>query len=100
MSLGRPTVAIGRNTMAAMRSGIFWGYVGLVEGIVARISAELGGKPKVIATGGLAPLFAEGTDLFDVMAPDLTLDGLRLLANRNASPPVLHAVGRSWTLGQ
>lgn len=100
MSIGRPSVAIGRNTMAAMRSGIFWGYVGLVEGIVARIAAELGGKPKVIATGGLAPLFAEGTDLFDVMAPDLTLDGLRLLANRNASGPVLHAVGRSWMLDQ
>ncbi|MEJ5153882.1 type III pantothenate kinase [Gluconobacter wancherniae] len=83
MSIGRPSAAIGRNTSVAMRSGLFWGYVGLVEGIVRHISAEMDSKPKVIATGGLAPLFSEGTALFDVVAPDLTLDGLRFLAERN-----------------
>jgi len=88
MSIGRPLNAIGRSTSVAMRSGLFWGYVGLVEGIVGRISEEMGGRPKIVATGGLAPLFSEGTNLFDVMAPDLTLDGLRLLADRNALLPI------------
>lgn len=91
MSIGRPLNAIGRSTSVAMRSGLFWGYVGLVEGIVGRISEEMGGRPKIIATGGLAPLFSEGTNLFDVMAPDLTLDGLRLLADRNAMAQHTHS---------
>lgn len=94
MSIGRPIAVIGRNTSIAMRSGLFWGYVGLVEGIIRRIADEMGARPKVVATGGLAPLFSEGTDLFDVMAPDLTLDGLRLLADRNATVEHEHSSGR------
>src|SRR5512146_337345 len=65
IGIGRPQAVVGRNTVAAMQSGIYWGYVGLIEGIVARIRAEhdeaAEGHLKVIATGGLAPLFAEGT---------------------------------------
>jgi len=88
ISVGRPTSVIGTNTVTAMRSGIFWGYVGLVEGIVTRIAREMDASLTVIATGGLAPLFSEGTTLFDHIAPELTLDGLRLLADRNASRQV------------
>lgn len=86
MGIGRPADVIGRSTMPAMRSGIFWGYIGLVEGIVSRIKAEYGAPMKVIATGGLAPLFAEGTDILDHVDADLTLEGLRLLAQRNPLP--------------
>jgi type III pantothenate kinase len=70
----------------AMQSGIYWGYVGLIEGLVTRISREMGGPLKVVATGGLAPLFSEGTQIFDRIEPDLTLDGLRMLAERNPAP--------------
>ena len=69
-----------------MQSGIYWGYIGLIEGLVTRIKAEFGGAMKVIATGGLAPLFAEGTLMIDQIEPDLTLDGLRMLAERNPAP--------------
>ncbi len=77
---------IGTNTIAAMRSGIFWGYVGLIEGISSRIIAEFGSPMKVVATGGLAPLFAEGTTVIERIDSELTLDGLRLLAARNPQP--------------
>ena len=69
-----------------MQSGVYWGYIGLVEGLVTRIRRELGTPAKIVATGGLAPLFAEGTTIFDRIDPDLTLDGLRLLAERNPAP--------------
>ena len=68
-----------------MQSGIYWGYVGMIEGLVARIKAEYGGPMKVIATGGLAPLLAEGTMVIEQIDPDLTLDGLRCW--RSATPP-------------
>ncbi len=83
IAIGRPQSVIGRNTIAAMRSGIFWGYIGLVEGIVARVRREFGEPMKVIGTGGLAPLLAEGTDIFERIDPDLTIEGLRILAGRN-----------------
>ncbi len=77
---------IGRNTVTAMRSGVFWGYVGLIEGIVERIRQEVGQTMKVLATGGLAPLFSEGTTVFDHVDSMLTLNGLRILAGRNPLP--------------
>ena len=83
IGIGRPQSVIGRSTVPAMQSGVYWGYVGMVEGLVARIKAEYGGPMKVVATGGLAPLFAEGTMVIEQIEPDLTLDGLRLLAERN-----------------
>ena len=86
IGIGRPQAVIGRSTVPAMQSGIYWGYVGMVEGLVARIQAEWDAPLKVVATGGLAPLLAEGTTVIGTIAPDLTLDGLRLLAERNRAP--------------
>ena len=86
IGIGRPQAVIGRGTVPAMQSGIYWGYVGLIEGLVARIRREMNQPLKVVATGGLAPLFSEGTEIFDRIEPDLTLDGLRMLAERNPTP--------------
>ncbi|MGE0415563.1 MAG: type III pantothenate kinase [Acetobacteraceae bacterium] len=86
IGIGRPQAVIGRSTVPAMQSGVYWGYIGLIEGLLGRIKAEFGGPMKVVATGGLAPLFAEGTMMIEHIEPDLTLDGLRLLAERNPAP--------------
>jgi type III pantothenate kinase len=86
IGIGRPQAVIGTNTVAAMQSGVYWGYVAMIEGLVARIQAEFGGPLKVIGTGGLAPLLAEGTLVIGHIDPDLTLDGLRMLAERNPVP--------------
>ncbi|MFI4979138.1 MAG: type III pantothenate kinase [Nevskiales bacterium] len=86
IGIGRPQAVIGRNTVSAMQSGIYWGYVAMIEGLVARVQAESGGALKVVATGGLAPLLAEGTTVIRHIDPDLTLDGLRMLAERNPAP--------------
>ena len=74
-----PEHAIGKNTVTTMQSGIIFGYVGLVEGIVARIQQELGEKAKVVATGGWAELIARETAVIDVVNPNLTLIGVRLI---------------------
>jgi type III pantothenate kinase len=74
---------IGTSTVACMQSGIFWGYVGLIEGILARIRAERGEAMSVVATGGLASLFIGSTAAIDRVDPDLTLWGLRLIYRRN-----------------
>ena len=79
VELRRPPSAIGRNTVHAMQSGLLFGYVGLVEGIVARFRRELGPEMKVIATGGLAEIIAQETDIIDIINPWLTLDGLALI---------------------
>jgi type III pantothenate kinase len=79
----RPKHAIGTNTTAAMQSGIIFGYVGLIEGMVARIQKELGEKAKVVATGGVAELVAKETAVIDVVNPHLTLIGLRLIYEMN-----------------
>jgi type III pantothenate kinase len=73
---------IGRNTEDQMLIGVFWGYVAMMEGLIARMRAEIGRPAKVIATGGLAVLFDEATDIFDAVDADLTLDGLAMLAER------------------
>ncbi len=86
IGIGRPQSVIGRNTVSAMQSGIYWGYVAMIEGLVARVKVEYGHDMKVLATGGLAPLVAEGTAVIGHIDPDLTLDGLRLLAARNPRP--------------
>jgi len=74
---------IGKATVPAMQSGIFWGYVGLIEKLVTMIKAEYGKPMKVIATGGLAPLFLEATDVIDETVPDLILRGLLEIWRRN-----------------
>ncbi|MFC2048148.1 type III pantothenate kinase [Chloroflexota bacterium] len=79
VELIRPKHAIGTNTIAAMQSGIVFGYVGLIEGIVARIQQELEEKATVVATGGYAELIARETSVIDKVNPDLTLIGLRLI---------------------
>lgn len=76
---------IGRNTEDQMLIGVFWGYVAMMEGLIARLRAEIGRPAKVIATGGLAILFDEATDIFDAVDADLTLDGLAILAERAAN---------------
>ena len=86
IGIGRPQAVIGRATVPAMQSGLYWGYIGMIEGLVTRIRAEFERPMKVLATGGLAPLFSEGTVIIDQIDPDLTLDGLRLLADRNPAP--------------
>ncbi len=73
---------IGRNTEDQMLIGVFWGYVAMVEGIIARMKAEIGRPAKVVATGGLAILFDEATDVFDHVDVDLTIAGLALLAHQ------------------
>jgi type III pantothenate kinase len=84
IKVAKPERVIGTGTVAAMESGIYWGYVGLIEGIVARIKAEWGGGAfTVIATGGLAALFAEGTSVIDATDPDLTLRGIVLVHQLN-----------------
>lgn len=83
VEISRPAGAIGKNTVHAIQSGLLFGYVGLIEGMVARFKAELGGSAKVIGTGGWAGLFAKETDVFDVVDPDLTLHGLRLIYEAN-----------------
>lgn len=76
IAVARPSRVIGKNTLECMQSGIYWGYIGMIEGLIARIRAEYGENLKVIATGGLAPLFDKGTDIIDHVDADLTLTGL------------------------
>lgn len=79
----KPQAAIGTNTVACIQSGVYWGYIGLVEGIVRQIRLERHAPMKVIATGGLAPLFDQGFDLFDKVEDDLTMHGLVLIHQYN-----------------
>ena len=76
------TSVIGRNTEDQMLIGIFWGYVAMMEGLIARLRSQIGRPAKVVATGGLAILFDEHTDIFDAVDADLTLEGLAILAER------------------
>jgi type III pantothenate kinase len=76
IAVERPPGVIGRSTVTAMQSGVFWGYVSMVEGIVARIKQEFGAEMRVIATGGLAGLFADATEVIEQVDRDLTMAGL------------------------
>ena len=78
-----PAHAIGTNTVACMQSGVYWGYIGLVEGITRQIRSERAAPMKVIATGGLASLFQQGTRIFDAIEDDLTMHGLVLINELN-----------------
>lgn len=82
VELVRPKEAIGRNTVTNIQSGVIYGYAGLVDGLVERMKVELDGVPRVIATGGNAQLVADVTRSVEVVNPDLTLQGLRLLHER------------------
>jgi len=83
VELARPPHAIGKNTIHSMQSGLIFGFAGLVEGLVKRMRAELGGRTRVVATGGLAEIIAAETDVIEVVEPDLTLMGLRMIYEMN-----------------
>jgi type III pantothenate kinase len=87
VNIKRPAKVIGTNTVTNLQSGIFWGYIGLVDGILARVIEELGGQATVIATGGLANLIAEDSKYITGVDHLLTLDGLRIIYQRNQSAP-------------
>jgi type III pantothenate kinase len=84
IDVAKPEKAIGTTTLQAMQSGIFWGYVGLIEGLVARIRAEWDEPMTTVATGGLAPLFFGATDALQHLDPDLTMRGLVEIHRRNS----------------
>jgi type III pantothenate kinase len=83
VDLHRPPSVIGRNTVHSLQSGLLFGYVGLVEGMVARFRTELGPDMKVIGTGGLVEIIAQETTVLEILAPWLTLDGLRMIYELN-----------------
>jgi type III pantothenate kinase len=83
VELAKPPAAIGRNTIGAIQSGLIFGYVGLVEGMVKRFKDELGSETRVIGTGGLVGLIAQETNSIEILAPWLTLDGLRIIWSLN-----------------
>jgi type III pantothenate kinase len=83
VDITKPQKVIGTNTVACMQSGIFWGYVGLVRSITEHIKTEWGREMRVIGTGGLAPLFAQGDVLFDLIEDDLTMHGLTVIHQFN-----------------
>jgi len=89
VELARPPAAIGRNTVHSMQSGLLFGYVSMVEGMVARFRRELGRGMKVVATGGLAEVLARETPVLEILAPWLTLDGLRMVYDMNRGRPRL-----------
>jgi type III pantothenate kinase len=83
VEIRRPERVVGKTTAASVQSGLYFGYLSLVEGMIDRISAEIGGSPRVIATGGLAELFGGGSEKIERVDPLLTLKGLRLIDERN-----------------
>jgi type III pantothenate kinase len=83
IAVERPATVIGRDTLGAMQSGIYWGYVSLIEGVVARIREEWGAPMRVVATGGLAPLFIGATPVLESLEPDITMRGLVEIHRRN-----------------
>ncbi|MCP4605570.1 MAG: type III pantothenate kinase [Proteobacteria bacterium] len=83
VEIGKPRNAIGRNTAESMQSGVLYGYVSMVDGLVARLGKEIGGDVAVIATGGLAGVIAAESSTIERVDPNLTLEGLRLIYRRN-----------------
>jgi type III pantothenate kinase len=84
VAIQKPAQVIGKNTVGAMQAGVYWGYVSLIEGMVARIKAEYGRPLRVIGTGGMASLFQGATDSIDDFDPDITVRGLLEVWRRNS----------------
>jgi len=88
VEIRRPQTVVGTSTVGSIQSGLYYGYVGLVDGVLHKMIEELGGQPRIIATGGLASLIATGSELIELVDESLTLDGLRLVYERsNQIPP-------------
>jgi type III pantothenate kinase len=87
IAVEKPARVIGKDTLSAMQSGIYWGYISLIEGVVTRIRAEWGAPMRVIATGGLAPLFFGATDAIERLEPEITMRGLIEIYRRNRERP-------------
>jgi type III pantothenate kinase len=85
IELVKPKKVIGRNTVTSMQAGLIFGYIGLVDGIVRRIKNELGSDAVVIATGGIADLIANDSETISKVDPFLTLEGLKMVYQRNQS---------------
>ena len=83
MAIQKPDHVIGRDTVAAMQSGVFWGYIDLIDGLVERVKAEYGHPMTVIATGGVASLFEGAAQNIEHFDGDITIKGLRILYDRN-----------------
>ncbi|MGY3439565.1 MULTISPECIES: type III pantothenate kinase [unclassified Marinovum] len=90
VDIRQPDKVIGTNTVQCIQSGVFWGYVGLVTGICERIRAEYARPMRIIGTGGLAPLFAQGQMLFDSIEEDLTMHGLTVIHAFNKENGITH----------
>ncbi len=75
-----PDAVVGKDTISSIKAGIIYGYAGLVDGVVRRMAREIGGVPKVIATGGLAPLMRDVSETIEHVEPNLTLEGLRIIS--------------------
>ena len=86
IELAKPKAVIGKNTVTSMQSGIIFGFVGQTEGIVTRMKNEMGGNAYVVATGGLAELISKESSSIDKVNPNLTLEGLRIVYERNTEP--------------
>jgi len=82
VEIKRPKAVVGSSTVGSMQSGLYYGYAGLVDGILRRMIDEIGGSPRVVATGGLASLIATGSELIEAVDDALTLEGLRLIYER------------------
>jgi type III pantothenate kinase len=87
VSIEPPPQVIGKTTTQSMQAGLYFGYVALIEGLTARIAREMAGKPRVVATGGLAELFAEALPVIEIVDPFLTLKGLRIIHERRRRSP-------------
>ena len=86
VAIQKPQRVLGKDTVGAMQSGVFWGYIALIEGLIARLKAEWGGPMTVVATGGVASLFHGATMAIDHFDPDLTIRGLLEIHRRNMGP--------------
>jgi type III pantothenate kinase len=87
VAIQRPVKVIGTDTVGNMQSGIYWGYVSLIEGLIRRIKAEYGRPMRVVGTGGVASLFQGATDCIDLFDPDITVRGLLEIWRRNPHIP-------------